>query len=463
MYNFTSFQTSIQNKLQNDDKKDNPHQKSKVLVKNTVVCSSSNDSWKLLDHVGLLTSQATVLTSNFLIHHLSGPCKPSWPIQLTLMRAAVRALTDHSHLASVDNLRMITFTNSSIPFIIPSDIIVTPVSFRVFNRGLLGILKDLEDCESGNREISAEWVVPKGLWRKMNDDYHLSVSQQKHIYIDQDGIKWSNEKVILFIHGGGYCMLSTKTYRELNYRLSKATGRRVFAINYRLAPEFPFPCGLHDAVHSFLYLIDPNGLAIQPHNIVVVGDSAGGGLTLALLYYLRDNQMSLPGGVVLFSPWVDLTMSSASWNQNPSFDWLFKPKDDDPLHPVKLYLSHEDRSKMIKHPYVSPLFGDLNNLPPMLIQCGDCELLTDEINELVKKISATGTTFVQHEVYEDMVHVFQAFNFLEQSIKALDSVGYFVRYVLPIHQRNTLISHNRHCANECTVVGTIERSIARFW
>ncbi|CAG8672333.1 4_t:CDS:2 [Dentiscutata erythropus] len=455
MYNFASFQASVQNKLQNEDKKDNQLQKSKVLVKKSVVCSSS-DSWKLLDHAVLLTSQATVLTANFLTHHLSGPRKPSWPIQLTLICAAMRALTEHTHLADVDKLRMFT----SIPFTFTSsDIIVTPVSFRVLNRGLPGILKDLEDCETGNREISAEWVVPKGVWRKINDEYHLSAAHHKHIYIDPDGIKWSKEKVILYLHGGAYYLMSAKTHRDLNYRLSKVTGRRVFAINYRLAPESPFPCGLHDAVHAFLYLIDPNGLAIQPHNIVVAGDSAG---ALALLYYLRDNQMSLPGGAVLFSPWVDLTMSCASWDQNQPYDYLFKQKDDDPLHPVNLYLKPEERSKLIKHPYVSPLFGDLNNLPPLLIQCGDSEVLRDEINELVKKASDTSTTFVQHEVYEDMVHVFQMFNFLEPAIKAMDSVGYFVRNVIPIHQRNTLISHNRYCTNECTTVGTLKHSIARF-
>ncbi|CAG8646852.1 6617_t:CDS:2, partial [Cetraspora pellucida] len=390
MYNFASFQASVQDKLRNDDKQDNQHQKSKVLVKKSVCSSSPIDSWKLFDHAMLLTSQATILTANFLTHHLSGPRKPSWPIQLTLICAAMRALTEHTHLADVDKLRMFT----SIPFTFaPSDIVVTPVSFRVLNRGLPGILKDLEDCETGNREISAEWIVPKGLWRKINDDYHLSAAHYKHIYVDQDGIKWSNEKVILYLHGGAYYLMSAKTHRDLNYRLSKVTGRRVFA------PENPFPCGLHDAVHSFLYLIDPNGLAIQPHNIVVAGDSAGG--ALALLYYLRDNRMPLPGGAVLFSPWVDLTMSCASWDQNQPYDYLFKPKDDDPLHPVNLYLkSHEDRSKLITYPYVSPLFGDLHDLPPLLIQCGDSEVLRDEIYLLVQKASEAGTTFVQHEVYE---------------------------------------------------------------
>ncbi|CAG8521780.1 9798_t:CDS:2 [Acaulospora morrowiae] len=399
----------------------------------------SRDCWKLIDHAILLTSQVTILTVNFLTYHIFGPRKPSWPIQLTLMCAAMRALTEHTHLADVDKLRKFVNVLFSL---VPSDIIITPVSFRVSNRSLPGILKELEDLESGDGEISGEWIVPKDLWIKINDEYRLKASIHRHLYTDQDGTKWSKEKVILYIHGGAYYLMSAKTHRDLNYRLSKTTERRVFAINYRLAPEGPFPCGLHDTVHSFLYLTDPNGLAIQPHNVVVAGDCAGGGLVLAMLYYLRDNGMPLPGGVVLFSPWVDLTMSCASWDQNQSYDFLFNLKENDKIHPVKLYLNpYEERSNLVNHPYVSPLFGDLHDLPPILIQCGDSEVLRDEIYLLAHKASQTGTTFVQHEVYGDMVHVFQLFNYLESSVKAMDSVGSFVRMVIPIHQRSTLFTH----------------------
>lgn len=94
-------------------------------------------------------------------------------------------------------------------------------------------------------------------------------------------------------------------------------------------------------------------------------------------------------------------MSCSSWDQNQPYDYLFKPKDDDPLNPVKLYLHpYEERAKLVNHPYVSPLFGDLNNLPPLLIQCGDSEVLKDEIYLVANKASETGTTFVQYEVYE---------------------------------------------------------------
>ncbi|CAH1762183.1 10955_t:CDS:2 [Entrophospora sp. SA101] len=360
---------------------------------------------RLLDHAALLTTQATALAANFLTHHLSGPRKPSWPIQLTLMCAAMRNITEHTHLVDVETLRRVITMFFAFT---PSDIIVTPVSFKIINRGLQGILKDLDEKEGSSsssdcRVLSGEWVVPKPLWIQMNDEFHKSSANHKHIYVDQDGIKWSNEKVILYIHGGAYYLMSARTHRDLNYRLSQVTRRRVFAINYRLAPEGPFPCGLHDAVHSFLYLTDPNGLAIQPQNIIIAGDSAGGGLTLALLFYLRDNHMPLPG-------------------------------ESDPLNPVKLYLDpHEERANLAKNPYVSPLFGDLNHLPPLLIQCGDSEVLHDEICLLANKASETGTTFVQHEVYE--------------ATKAMDSVGYFVKNIIPIHQRNILLSQTYHHSN----------------
>ncbi|CAG8485879.1 13664_t:CDS:2 [Ambispora gerdemannii] len=420
----------------NDKRKEKP-----IINNKVIVCKrNSNKYWfgitpsGLLEHAALLTSQATLLTANFLAHHLTGPRRPSWPVQVTLMSSFMRNLSKHTHLASVQLLRRVTEVPNPL---IPSDIVVTPVTFPVYNRGLCDILREHDQKENGTREIDGEWVVPKTLLSKINHEFQMNSSNQKLFWIDENNVKWSNEKVILAIHGGAYYLMSTRTHRDLNYRLSKSTGRRVFAINYRLAPEGPFPCGFHDVVHSYLYLTDPNGLAIQPQNIVVAGDSAGGGLTLALLFYLRDHGMPLPGGTLLFSPWVDLTMSCSSWELNKPYDIVFKPADEDPLHPARLYLDpFEERSHLLTHPYVSPLFGDMNHLPPLLIQCGDSEVLRDEIILLVNKIEKTGTTFVQHEIYEDMIHVFQTFGFLEPAQKAVDAAGYWVKNVLPLHQKN---------------------------
>ncbi|KAG9293894.1 hypothetical protein G9A89_019232 [Geosiphon pyriformis] len=464
---FTAFHNYVLEKLGKQQKylinssssSSNVNDLKQKLIDNKVVVRKStsrgwlgNKTWGLLEHAGLVTSQATRLTANFLAHHLTGPRRPSWPVQVTIMSSFMRNLSNHTHLADVKLIRRLCdFPNP----LLPSDILVTPVSFKVYNRGLNGILKELDQRENGIREIDGEWVVQKSLWSKINTEYQVSVANKQHFWIDENNVKWSNEKVILAIHGGAYYVMSTRTHRDLHYRLSKATGRRVFATNYRLAPEGPFPCGLHDVIHSYLYLTDPNGLAIQPQNIVVSGDSAGGGLTLALIFYLRDQGMPLPGGVLLISPWVDLTMSCSSWESNQEFDILIKPKDEDAIHPVRLYLSpFEERSHLITHPYVSPLFGDMNHLPPILIQCGDSEVLRDEILLLADKIEKTGTTFVQCEIYEDMIHVFQTFGFLEPAQKAVDAAGYWVKNVLPLHHRNINLIRAQQCARAYSVPNT---------
>ncbi len=157
-------------------------------------------------------------------------------------------------------------------------------------------------------------------------------------------------------------------------------------------------------------------------------DSAGGGLALALMYYLRDNKYELPSGAMLFSPWVDLTMSCDSWDTNAEFDYLPMPKSGDHMNPVWAYLG-DNLDKYLTHPYASPLFGDMHGLPPLLIQCGDAEVLRDEVTLLAHKASLSGVA-VRHELYEDCVHVFQAFLFLDASRKALQSARHFVRTAL---------------------------------
>lgn len=213
--------------------------------------------------------------------------------------------------------------------------------------------------------------------------------------------------------------MSAETHRFLTISVSRYTESRVFgtspraalvllvltvaAINYRLAPETRFPGQLHDAVSSYLRLI--LDLKIPPENIVFAGDSAGGGLCLATLMYLRDEGYPLPSGGILMCPWVDLTMSCESWTTNAPFDYLPQPGADDHLNPVQCLLGEEGMKKWLTHPYVSPLFGKFEGLPPLLIQAGEAEVLRDEITLLAHK-AALGGVRVEHEVFEDSVHVF---------------------------------------------------------
>lgn len=236
---------------------------------------------------------------------------------------------------------------------------------------------------------------------------------------------------------GAYYLFSPATHRSITIPLSKFTDARIFgmlstparlfrysnhpqptAVAYRLAPETRFPGSLHDAVSTYFRMLDD--LHIPPSNILVAGDSAGGGLCLALLMYLRDNNYPLPAGAILLSPWVggftfsscswslclltgvvDLTRSCDSWDSNASFDIVPIPSNGDHLDPVACYLG-SNMERYLTHPYASPLFGDFTGLPPMLIQAGESEVLRDEVTLLAHKATLAGVQ-VMHELYEDAV------------------------------------------------------------
>ncbi len=152
-------------------------------------------------------------------------------------------------------------------------------------------------------------------------------------------------------------------------------------------------------VCAYLRLVED--LNIPAENIIVSGDSAGGGLTLAMLMYLRDNDYPLPSGAILMSPWVDLTLSCESWESNAMYDVVPFPMMDSHMNPIALYLG-EQMEKYLTHPYASPLFGSFEDLPPLLIQAGDAEVLRDEISLLAHKASLAGVP-VRHEEYDDAV------------------------------------------------------------
>ncbi|KAK4704945.1 epsilon-lactone hydrolase, partial [Phenoliferia sp. Uapishka_3] len=362
---------------------------------------------KLYQYFPFFLSQGTSLTKAFWQHHLFGPPKPSWGVELTLFTAFLRESAAYSHLSSLSRLRSVLDLGTLLPT--PKDGIVTPISFRVKKRGLTGFLAEADAEEDGKRQITGEWVINRRLWKKMQTEFVL------HKAVGKD-------RVILYLHGGAYYTMSAETHRYLTISISRFTESRVFAINYRLAPETRFPGQLHDAVSAYMRLI--RDLKIPPENIVFAGDSAGGGLCVATMMYLRDEGYPLPSGAILMSP------SCESWTTNRPYDYLPQPQADDHLHPVKCLLGPDGIHKYLTHPYVSPLFGNFEGIPPLLIQAGDAEVLRDEITLLAHKASLAGVP-VEHEIFEDCVHVFQAFLFLEASRKAFQSQRQFVKYKLP--------------------------------
>ena len=245
---------------------------------------------------------------------------------MTLFTTAVRESVQYSHLSSLDGLRKFLNLGQILPT--PRDGVVTPVTFRVKRRGLPGLLKEADESESGTRELTGEWVVSKRIWRKMQQEHYgnhhdrhhqtfptaQSASSRNHGQPPHTG----KDKVILYLHGGAYYVMSAATHRYITISVSKYTDCRVFAVNYRLAPECRWPGQIHDAVLSYLRLTQD--LKIPSENIIFAGDSAGGGLCLATMMYLRDNGLSMPCGAILMSPWVDLSMSCDSWETNAVSD-----------------------------------------------------------------------------------------------------------------------------------------------
>ena len=229
-----------------------------------------------------------------------------------------------------------------------------------------------------------------------------------------------DDRGVLYFHGGGYVMGSLDTHTELMGRISRACQAPVLGIDYRLAPEHPYPAAVEDAVASYDRL-QANG--IEPHRIIIAGDSAGGGLTLACLLALKAQGKPQPAGAVLLSPWTDLTGSGESVKTRAAADPMVSPDVLEPM--AALYRGDVDASE----PGVSPLFGGLEGLPPLLIQVGDAEVLLDDSTRLADRAEAAGVD-IDLQVFDGAFHVFQATPDLPESAEALASIGAFFDRVI---------------------------------
>lgn len=230
-----------------------------------------------------------------------------------------------------------------------------------------------------------------------------------------------NDRGVLYLHGGGYVLGSLDTHAELMARVAAACRAPVLGVDYRLAPEHPYPAAVDDALQSYERLLEAG---IQPNSIVVAGDSAGGGLALALLLRLKAEDKPLPAGAVLFSPWSDLTGSGESVKTRIDADPMISPALLNPM--AELYLNGHDAND----PQVSPLFGDLSGLPPLLIQVGDDEILLDDSTRLDAAAKAAGVSTTL-EIFDGAFHVFQNQPHLPESAEALASMGTFFDSVTP--------------------------------
>jgi epsilon-lactone hydrolase len=210
---------------------------------------------------------------------------------------------------------------------------------------------------------------------------------------------------------------SPATHRDLVSRIAVASAARAVALDYRKAPEYPFPAPIDDAEAAYRALIESGTPAEQ---IFVGGDSAGGGLALALLQRAREHGLPMPKGAVLLSPWVDLECAGESIAENARFDYL--PVPGLPWG-ADNYLQGTDK----RHPHASAVYADLTGLPPLLIQTGSAELFLSENQVLAERARAAGLD-VTHEIDEGMIHVYQAFaTFVPECGRAIERIGAFIR------------------------------------
>jgi epsilon-lactone hydrolase len=224
-------------------------------------------------------------------------------------------------------------------------------------------------------------------------------------------------RCIYYLHGGGYVIGSVRTHRVLGYDLSKASGARVLSMDYRLAPEHPFPAGLEDAVTGYRWLL---ARGVKPEHVVIAGDSAGGGLAVATLLALRDRGLPMPAAAVCFSPWVDLLGEGESMRTRADVDPMVQKEAL--LWYTDLYMDGGDP----RDPLASPLYADLSGLPPVLIQVGDAETLLDDSIRLADRLKAAGVS-AELEVWDRMIHVWQVFApVLSEGREAIAKVGAFI-------------------------------------
>jgi epsilon-lactone hydrolase len=227
----------------------------------------------------------------------------------------------------------------------------------------------------------------------------------------------ASDRVVLYLHGGGYVIGSVKSHRDLMGRISRGAKARVLGLNYRLAPENPFPAAVEDSVASYRWLL---AQGIKPSRIAIAGDSAGGGLTVATLVAIRDARLQVPGAGVCLSPWIDMEAIGESIKTRAQADPVVSREVL--LGMAETYLHGKDP----RTPLAAPLYADLKGLPPLLIQVGDAETLLDDSKRLADRAGAAGVQ-VKLEVWPEMIHVWQLFaGYLPEGQQAVDGINKFI-------------------------------------
>ena len=267
----------------------------------------------------------------------------------------------------------------------------------------------VQPCTTGS--VPAEWLIPEGV---------------------------SENKTLLYFHGGGFVMNSLNTHRALTSRIAEAGAIRALSVDYRLAPEHPYPAAIDDCLAVWKWLISTGE---SPSNIVVAGDSAGGNLALTLMLSLRDAGEPLPAAAVCLSPITDLALTGESIRTKAALDPILSAPGAGPVRttaPVtfinpaeikatEISLSWYYRNHDPREPLLSPLYADLRGLPPVLLHAGEYEILLDDSIRIADRIHATGGK-AELVVWPRMFHVFQMLApLLPEAGKSIRQIGAFIR------------------------------------
>lgn len=306
------------------------------------------------------------------------PPRPTWSIGDEARATFLRRLLHRVHAMPVEVARQ---ELESVPVLVPGALLRT---------------RRRPDSLSG---VPVTWVTPRG---------------------------GAEPRLVIYAHGGGFTLGSSRTVRDLLSRIALVSNARVLSVDYRLAPEHPWPAGLEDVRAVWRAALAEHG----PRQIVLAGDSAGGNLVLSLLIELRDRREALPAGAVLLSPWVDLACTAASFQANAAVDVLER---EAALREAARYAPGGDPGR----PSLSPLQADLAGLPPLYLQAGGAELFRDDVVAFAERARAAGVRAAL-DVFDDQVHSFQAFGALSRiSVGAIARIGEAVQVFAPVPKMAT--------------------------
>ncbi len=288
---------------------------------------------------------------------------------------------------------------------------------------LKDMLRELAESFSGDQEITVEdqREAAEGMAELTGEPDGVTATPADAggvpaLWIEPDGA--ASDRVILYVHGGGYVVGSVQSHRRLVGHLARAVGCRALSVDYRLAPEHPHPAAVEDSTAAYRWLL---AQGVEPAHMAISGDSAGGGLTVSTLVALRDAGTPLPAAGVPLSPWVDMEGTGESMTTRADVDLIVQADG------LKIMADHFLAGHDARDPLAAPLYADLSGLPPLYIQVGDEETLLDDSLRLARNAEAAGVE-VRVDVFPEMQHVFQmAAGNMPEADDAVARVGDWLR------------------------------------